>query len=178
VLQEAFPADAVRPVPKGVRGADVCQQVRDRHARACGLIVGERKNTKHWCAGWIQKLKDDVRELRGEVGVIVSRVLPDGVERVGCVDGIWVAEPAVAVPLAAALRVGLLEVAQARRASVGKNEKMELLFAYLTSGDFRQRIQAVVESVVRMREDLDHVITWHHRAGPRFLRARWGGHFT
>jgi hypothetical protein len=154
-LGEAFPGDVVRPVPKGVRGADVCQDVRDAHGRACGVIVWERKNTKAWGSGWPQKLKDDVRAVHGDMGVLVSRVLPAGVKRFGVVDGVWVAEPAVAVPLALALRAGLIEVAQSRRANVGKHEKMELLYAYLVTGDFRHRIEAVVEAVVRMRDDVE-----------------------
>lgn len=96
-----------------------------------------------------------MRAAHGDIGVLVSRILPDGVQRFGLVDGIWVAEPAAAVPLAIALRAGLVEVAHSRRANVGKHEKMELLYAYLVSGDFRHRVQAVVEAVARMRDDVE-----------------------
>lgn len=155
VLGDAFADDEIVPVPKGVRGADVCQRVRDRASRACGVIVWERKNTKNWSAGWVDKLRDDVQALKGDIGVIVSRVLPAGVTHFGFVDGVWVTEPGYAVPLAIALRAGLVDVARARRAALGTDETMQLIYTYVTGVEFRQRIQTIVSAVVRMKEDLD-----------------------
>jgi hypothetical protein len=48
----------------------------------------------------------------------------------------------------------LLEVASAKRATVGKNEKMEILYAYLSGIEFRQRVDAIVEAFVTMQDDL------------------------
>jgi hypothetical protein len=47
-LARRFPQDAVLPVPKGARGADLVQEVRDRTLRVCGTIVWEIKNTRAW----------------------------------------------------------------------------------------------------------------------------------
>jgi hypothetical protein len=52
------------------------------------------------------------------------------------------------------LRLLLLEVASAKRAAVGKNEKMEILYAYLSGIEFRQKVDAIVEAFVTMQEDL------------------------
>src|ERR1700733_9539395 len=62
--------------------------------------------------------------------------------------------PRCAIHLASALRLLLLEVASAKRAAVGKNEKMEILYAYLSGNEFRQRVDAIVEAFVTMQEDL------------------------
>jgi hypothetical protein len=62
--------------------------------------------------------------------------------------------PRCAIHLASALRLLLLEVASAKRAAVGKNEKMEILYAYLSGIEFRQRVDAIVEAFVTMQEDL------------------------
>jgi hypothetical protein len=78
VLAVAFPEDVLEPVPTGTRGADLCQVVRDAAGRNCGRIVWESKQTKAWSDGWLQKLRDDQAALRGDVGVIVSRALPEG----------------------------------------------------------------------------------------------------
>jgi hypothetical protein len=45
---------------------------------------------------------------------------------------------------------------------------MELLYTYLTGGDFRQRMQAVVECAVRMQQDLDQ----ERRAMERLWKRR------
>jgi hypothetical protein len=48
----------------------------------------------------------------------------------------------------------LLEVASAKHPAVGKNEKMEILYAYLSGIEFRQKVDAIVEAFVTMQEDL------------------------
>jgi hypothetical protein len=40
-------------------------------------------------------------------------------------------------------------------AAVGKNEKMEILYKYLSGSEFKQRIEAIVESFISMQEDLN-----------------------
>jgi len=47
-LARRFPQDAILPVAKGARGADLVHEVRDRTLRVCGTIVWEIKNTRHW----------------------------------------------------------------------------------------------------------------------------------
>lgn len=58
--------------------------------------------------------------------------------------------PRCATHMASAQRRLLLEVASAKRAAVGKNEKMEILSGI----EFRQRVYAIVEAFVTMQEDL------------------------
>lgn len=154
-LRAAFTSDSVDPVPKGIRGADLCQRVTNPFGKACGVIVWEVKDTKSWNPDWLQKLKDDMQVVKGDVAVLVSTSLPDGVRDFALVEGVWVTSFALAIPLAAALRVGLIELAAHRSASVGKNEKMEILFSYLTGSEFRQRISITVETFRDMRDDLE-----------------------
>jgi hypothetical protein len=69
-------------------------------------------------------------------------------------DRLTLTHPRCAIHLASALRLLLIEVASAKRAAVGKNEKMEILYAYLSGIEFRQRVEAIVEAFVSMQEDL------------------------
>jgi hypothetical protein len=39
-------------------------------------------------------------------------------------------------------------------AAVGKNEKMEILYRYLSGNEFRQRVEAIVEAFMEMQEEL------------------------
>src|SRR3989344_1800491 len=54
LLHNEFPQDEIKPVSKGVTGADVVQVVYDRTGRNCGMIVWESKRTKAWNEAWVQ----------------------------------------------------------------------------------------------------------------------------
>jgi hypothetical protein len=81
--------------------------------------------------------------------------MPQGVDAFAEVDGVWVTTPALAVPLAAALRLALTEAFSARRATEGQQDKMAILYQYLTGPQFRQRVEAIKDAFVTMQEDLD-----------------------
>lgn len=88
ILAQQFRFDKIEPVPKGVRGADIIQQVHDETGRFCGSIIWESKRTKSWGNDWIQKLKDDQRAVKAEIAALVSSVLPKDVNRFGYSEGI------------------------------------------------------------------------------------------
>ena len=155
ILGQQFRLDAIEPVPKGVRGADVIQRVRDEMGRSCGSIIWESKRTKAWSDTWLQKLKDDQRAAKAEIAVLVSSVLPKEVNRFGSYEGIWVADFPSAIGLASALRVSLIQLMQASSALQGKTEKMDMIYDYLSGTAFKQRIEAIMESFVAMKSDLD-----------------------
>ena len=71
------------------------------------------------------------------------------------VDGVWVCSRECAAGLAHALRGNLLRIAALKIASEGKQEKMELVYRYLSSENFAQRISGIVEAFKGMREDLE-----------------------
>lgn len=154
MLAARFPTDVIAPVPKGEHGGDVVQRVVGPLGQACGAILWESKNTKNWSNNWLTKLKHDQREAKVAIAVIVSRALPKEVESFDYVDGVWVAHPTVAIPVALSLRQSLIEVAAARQAADGQQTKMDLVYKYLTGTRFRQRVQAIVEAFSSMQEDL------------------------
>lgn len=153
-LKAAFMHDVVEAVSKGVRGGDVQHTVRTNTGHECGMILWETKRTKNWSGGWTEKLKEDMRAAKAELAVLVTQALPDDVKHFGQVDGVWVCDYISALPLAVALRSGLVNSAMARLAETGKAGKMEELYAYLCGNEFRQHVEAVVESFVAMQEDL------------------------
>jgi hypothetical protein len=155
LLGAKFPRDTIQPVPKGEFGGDVLQRVIGPLNQVCGTILWESKRTKNWSDGWLAKLREDQRAAKAEIAVIISQALPKEVETFSFVDGVWVADPKVALPVAMALRQSLIEVATARQASEGQQTKMEMVYGYLTGPRFRQRVQAIVEAFSSMKEDLD-----------------------
>jgi len=154
-LKSFFVHDDIQPVPKGIRGADLVQTVRTPMGAESGTLLWETKNTKAWSNAWIPKLKDDMIEIRASIAILVSVVLPEGVNRFGLVDGVWISDPLSAVPLAAALREQLMAVGRERNASVGKSEKMEALYQYLAGVEFKQKIEGIVEAFTSMQDQLN-----------------------
>jgi hypothetical protein len=154
-LRARFSRDLIEPVPKGEFGGDVLQRVVGPGGQTCGTILWESKRTKNWSDGWLVKLRDDQRTAKADIAMIVSTALPKGVEGFDLIEGVWVAEPRFAVPLAIALRQSLLDVAGSRLAQEGQQSKMELVYGYLTGPRFRHRIDAIVERFTEMQSDLD-----------------------
>jgi len=155
LLRSGFPSDEISTIGQGVRGADVHHVVVDARGRRCGAILWECKNARNWSDGWIAKLKDDQRSLRADVAVLVSATLPKGCSRFTLTDGVVVSDFACAAALASVLRANLLQLAQARSAAVNKEEKLELLYRYLSGVEFRQRVEAVVDAFAAMRQELE-----------------------
>lgn len=155
LLRTNFPRDTIEPVPKGEHGGDILQRVCGPLGQPCGTILWEAKRTKNWSDSWLGKLREDQRAAKAEVAVIVSQVLPKGVETFELMDGVWVTHPRVALPVAVSLRHTVIEVASARQATEGQQTKMEIVYQYLTGPRFRQRVQAIVEAFSSMQEDLD-----------------------
>jgi hypothetical protein len=154
-LKGFFVHDDIQPVPKGIRGADLVQTVRTPMGGECGVLLWETKNTKAWSAQWIPKLKDDMIATRASIAILVSVVLPAGINRFGQVDGVWVSDPLSAIPLAAALREQLMAISRERTASTGKGEKMEALYQYLAGVEFKQKIEGIVEAFTSMQDQLN-----------------------
>lgn len=155
LLRGRFPTDVIEPVGKGELGADVVQQVNGSIGQPAGIILWESKRTKAWSDGWLAKLRDDQRRCGADVALIVSQTLPKHIEQFDLLDGIWVAHPRCALPVAVALRQTLIEVNSSRLVQQGQQTKMEQVYQYLTGTKFRQRVEAVVEKFNDMREDLD-----------------------
>jgi hypothetical protein len=86
---------------------------------------------------------------------IVSVVLPEDVTRFGFVQGVWVSDPLSAIPLAAALRQQLVALDRERQSSVGKNEKMEMLYKYLAGTEFTQKISGIVDAFRSMQDQVN-----------------------
>lgn len=155
MLPAEFPGDVIKPVGKGVRGADVLQQVYDATGRDCGSILWESKRTKNWQDGWLNKLMDDQQEAKASCACIVSSALPEDVQYFSELNGVWVASWSCVRSVAIALRHALIETSRARRATEGQHGKMELVYNYISSGEFALRVKGIVSPYIEMQADLE-----------------------
>jgi len=154
-LKRLYPYDDIQPVKKGKKGADIIQTVRSQTGFVCGTILWEAKRAKNWSHSWVQKLKDDQREAKAEVAILVTTVLPQDISNFAALDGIWVTNLECYQGLAGAVRSELLSVARIQQTMQGKGEKIEVLYNYISGKEFSQRIEAIVESFLMMRDTLE-----------------------
>src|SRR5919205_1254238 len=159
VLREAFRDDSISEVKKGQRGADITEKVIDRRGRNCGTILWETKNGK-WQEAWLAKLRDDQREAKAHMAVLVAANPPAEVETFVNRDGVWIVKRRYACDLASLLRHILIAVYAERANQAGKDEKMEVLYGYLISPEFQHRVQAIVEGFTYLLNDVEREKRW------------------
>lgn len=155
MLRTKFPFDTIEPVPKGEYGGDVIQRIFSATGQESGTILWESKRTKNWSDGWLIKLREDQRTAKADISVLITQVLPIGVETFELIDGVWVTHPRASFPVAMVLRQTLLQISMARKSSEGQQTKMEMVYQYLTGPSFRHRVEAIVEAFSSMQVDLD-----------------------
>lgn len=155
LLQKEFPHDKISPVGKGIRGGDIIQEVWDANGKYNGKILWELKNTKIWTEGWIDKLKNNKREIKAEEAVLISEVIPQNVKGAGFRNGVWVTRPNFVIGIASALRASLIQLFYAKESMKGKDKKVEILYSYLSGVEFKHRMEAIVEAFSNMQIDVE-----------------------
>jgi hypothetical protein len=150
-----FPLDTIQEIKKGVRGGDCIQTVNTLTRQNCGTIYYESKRTKDFQPSWIEKFKDDIRQKGANIGVLVTDVLPAGMDRLGLKDGIWICTYEEFKGLSKVLRESIVQLSNAMIAQENKGDKMSMLYDFLTSNIFRHQIEAIVEGFTQMQSDLE-----------------------
>jgi len=155
LLKSSFPFDMISEVSKGIRGADVVQTVVNAQQIQCGTIVFESKRTKNFDQKWIEKLKQDQMRVKGDIAVLVTETLPNDWERFDFKDGVWICHFNEVKSLTKVLREVLIKAQTVAAVQVNKGDKMELLYNYLTSNDFTQKIKRIIETYDTMSTQLN-----------------------
>src|SRR5574343_671620 len=153
-IMQNFPLDTLEEIKKGATGADCLQIVNTREVQNCGTIYYESKRTKAFQPAWIEKFKNDIRTKKANIGVLVTEVMPSDMERMGMKDGIWICTFEEFKGLSAVLRQSLIQISQAVQSQENKGDKMEMLYDFLTSNEFRLQIEGIVEGFSQMQADL------------------------
>ena len=154
-LAEQFPLDTIEEIKKGQRGADCLQIVNNGARQNCGSIYYESKRTKSFQPSWIGKFKDDIQEKNANIGVLVTEAMPKGMDRLGLREGIWICSFDEFKGLCTVLRESVIRINDAIGAQENKGDKMNMLYDFLTSNEFRLQIEAIVEGFTQMKSDLE-----------------------
>ena len=154
-LRSSYPLDVIGEVKKGARGADCLQTVNTRTRQNCGSIYYESKRTKDFQPAWIEKFKEDLRAKGANIGVIVTEAMPRDMDRMGLKEGIWICSFEEFKGLSAVLRESIVQISNAVVAQENKGDKMNMLYDFLTSNEFKLQIESIVGGFTQMQTDLN-----------------------
>ena len=163
-LRSHFPFDTIQEVKKGERGSDIRQVVNEQFYQNCGLILWECKNAKTYQASWLGKLKEELVTEKAQIGVIVFHGADGGGDDFKqLAENVWLVKPRYVTMLATFLREVCLRVSIANRNAEGKDVKIEMMYNYLTGGEFSNRLRYIMESYDEMAKQLDAEKRQAHR---------------
>ena len=155
MLQRVFPFDEIQEVGKGIRGADAIQLVRNEMGQECGKIIFESKRTQNFGGDWIDKLKDDQRNVGADIAVLVTQTMPKDMDRFGEKEGVWVCNYVEVKALVHVLRKILIRTQSVQATNENRTDKASLIYSYVTSQQFIQQITAIAEGFKSLKDDLD-----------------------
>jgi hypothetical protein len=150
-LRDAFQADRLQRVPKGVNGADVIHEVV-HNGRVCGKIIYDAKNRESWQNGFATKLKADKLAQGADHAVLSSNKFPKDKSQIHTQDGVIVANPARVLVVAEILREQIVRLHELRASTEAREEKTVALYAFVTSDHFKQLVEQVEAQAGKMSE--------------------------
>lgn len=152
LLQTLFSIDVIEGVAKGVKGADVIHTICNNLGNECGKILYESKRTKNFSNTWIEKLKNDAVKVKADICVIVTEAMPNDIEKIGFKDGVWICNYFDVKGLVIVLRESLISINAAYDAQSNKGEKVQMLYDYLTSNEFKLQLSAILEGYSHLQD--------------------------
>jgi hypothetical protein len=130
--------------------------VKSAKGTVCGTILWESKRTKNWTDSWLPKLKEDLRNDKAHIAVLVSETLPSDVSsEILNRDGVWICSPSFSLILSQLLREALIREARQRYINDQRSTRAEDLYAYVTGHEFSQQIERMIETFLDMKTQLE-----------------------
>lgn len=154
-LKHEFPQDKVSEIKKGQSGADTILLVNNKIGTAIGSILIESKRTKSFSKSWIKKLKEDVKKVKSNVGIVVTHAMPKGKDFLHEVDGVWICHYSEYKNLIKVVRKSLIAINGVIKTQEQSSDTKSLIFDYLTSHEFKQIIETIIGSFSNLKNSLN-----------------------
>ena len=152
-LQEEFPEDEIKEVKKGIKGADTIHKIV-MNGETAGRICIESKRTNVFQNSWIEKVKDDAKDHKCQIALIVTDALPKNLKGYQ-LNAVWICTFSQFKILIHSLRLNICELSNALNSHKNRTDKTSLLFNYITSLEFKQEVETIVSSFISLEEDLE-----------------------
>lgn len=152
ILKELHPYDELTQSKTGSNAADVLHTVITNSGTKVGSIYIESKRTKSFQPSWIPKLKEDNLRMGADIILICTSAMPMGIDRYGLVDGVWICDMNSIKELSVVLRYALVKIHAEKIVNQHSQEKMSLLYSYLTSNEFKNLFSSILENYRALEE--------------------------
>lgn len=110
------------------------------------MILWESKNTKTWSDDWIKKLRDDRVLAKADICMLVTTTMPENTKYFTIINEVIVCEFNYFLNLTNLTRDKLIAMSNLSKSLVGKDEKMEQLYSYLASPEFKSKIENIIDA--------------------------------
>ena len=90
--------------------------------------------------------------VKADIFVIVTEAMPEGIEKIGVKNDVWICSFKDYKGLILALRESLIKINEAFSSQVNKGEKMQMLYDYLMGNEFILQIGAIVDGFNSLQE--------------------------
>lgn len=151
ILKGLFPGDTITPIAKGQPGADCIQTVITRTGWEAGKIYFESKRTQGFDKKWITKLKADNLTVNADLLVLASKTLPQDKSSYFLEDGVWVCPFTQLKDFCMVMREMVLKLGDQKLMQDNKESKSDVMYAYLTSQEFRNIFESILNSFTQLR---------------------------
>jgi len=158
-LRQEFPEDDIQH--KGKAG-DVLQIVRFRNKPA-GIIIYECKRTPRILPQHINQAYRAKRSRGADFAVLVTTGKSKEFSGLAHIRGVLVVSPLGTIPLATLLRTHLIEMMRAKISKEKRTKIARQLLEYITSPQFRNPIEEVIELTSELQEMIKEEAKGHFR---------------
>lgn len=152
ILRDLYPTDEINEIKKGQKGADVLQTIKTNFGQICGKIYYESKRTKDYQNSWLKKFREDNLNVKADICVLVTEALPNDIDKFGLKEGIWVCSFNVLREMSLVLRDSLIKINSMALTQKDKGSKMEMLYDYLTSQEFKLQFGTIIEGFKALQD--------------------------
>src|SRR5258708_6448310 len=81
--------------------------------------------------------------------------MPNNMKIAGFRNSVWVTQRPFVIPLADTLRAKLIQLFYIKNSVHAKDEKMEILYTYLSGTEFKHRVESINESFTNMQQEIE-----------------------
>ena len=172
-LESKYPFDEIRPVPKGVSGADCLLLVNGKSTAPHGSIVFEVKNTKNWSKGWVPKLRRDAQAAKADFSILITKTLPSecGDNDFCEIDGVVICSFDSALVIIDVYRKMASFVYQQSLKNNSSGSEKDQLWEYVHSQMFFKRVQLSVDMFKNLELELRQQQNYMNRSWAKANRV-------
>jgi len=165
-LESLYPFDKVTQTKNG---ADLLQEISSDGVNNCGMIYFEIKRTQSFDKKWIPKLKSDMREVKANIGIVVSETLPPGMTKPEKKDGVWICSFNDYQHIAKIHRDNLIDANKLNQANENSVSGSMLTYNFVNSDDYERHVETMYDGLSQTHIEIESEKKFFNRAWAKRL---------